>query len=102
MRDRRGHVRHRANLVVNVSTTDRKDRVGVTSDVSAGGLVFHSLSRFSIGEIVDLVFEGEAGEQMAVGRVVRAARDPRWHLFPNVTAVEFDVPRPELVESARV
>ena len=99
MRDRRGHVRHRANLVVSVSTEERKDRVAVSSDVSAGGMVFHSLSRFSVGEVVNLIFEVGPDERTAVGRVVRAGRDPRWHLFPNVTAVAFDRPRPEIVPS---
>jgi hypothetical protein len=86
--------------VVNVSTDNRKDRVGVTSDVSESGMVFHSLSRFAVGEKLDIVFGAVDAERVASGRVVRTARDPRWHLFPNVTAIQFDAPRPEIIPEA--
>jgi hypothetical protein len=90
MSERRSHVRQPANVVVNVSTETRKDRVGVTSDLSETGMLFHSLSRFSVGERVDIVFGEADAERVASGRVVRTSRDTRWHLFPNVTAIRFD------------
>jgi hypothetical protein len=97
MTDRRGHERHTANVVVGISTTERQDRVGVTSDVSATGLLLHSLSRFAIGERVTLVFRTQDVESEAIGRVVRAGRDTSWQMFPNVSAVELETPAPDLV-----
>jgi hypothetical protein len=94
--ERRTDVRHATNLVVSIHTEQRKDRVGITSDVSATGLLLHSLSRFQVGDRVHLVFQVGEAEQTASGRVVRAAKDARWELFPNVAAVRFETPRPEI------
>ena len=97
MSNRRAFERHTANVVVGISTSERKDRVGVTSDVSATGLLLHSLSRFAVGERVNLVFRTQNVESLATGRVVRAGRDASWHMFPNVSAVELEAPAPDLV-----
>jgi hypothetical protein len=97
MSERRAYERHSANVVVGISTDERKDRVGVTSDVSATGLRLHSLSRFAVGERVSLVFRTQDVDSLATGRVVRASRDTSWHMFPNVHAVELETPAPELV-----
>jgi len=97
MSERRAYARHSANVVVGISTTERRDRVGVTSDVSATGLLLHSLSKFAIGERVTLMFRTQDVESEATGRVVRTSRDLTWHLFPNVHAVELEAPAPDLV-----
>ena len=97
MSERRTHVRHPANVVVAISTDERKDRVGVTSDVSAAGLLVHSLSRFAVGERVSLMYRLNGVESIATGKVVRAERDDRWMMFPHAAAVEFESPQPTLL-----
>lgn len=95
--ERRVHVRHPANVVVAISTDERRDRVGVTSDVSTHGLLVHSLSRFAVGERVSLMYRYHGVESVATGRVVRAERDDRWMMFPHATAVQLDRPQPALL-----
>jgi hypothetical protein len=97
MSERRNHVRHPANVVVAISTDERKDRVGVTSDVSATGTLVHSLSRFAVGERVSLMYRFNGVESIARGKIVRTGRDDRWMMFPNAAAVEFETPQPTLL-----
>jgi hypothetical protein len=97
MSERRNHVRHPANVVVAISTDERRDRVGVTSDVSATGLLVHSLSRFAVGERVSVMYRFNGVESVAKGKVVRAGRDDRWLMFPNATAVQLETPQPTLL-----
>jgi len=97
MSERRNHVRHPANVVVAISTDVRRDRVGVTSDVSATGVLVHSLSKFSVGEQVSLMYRLNGVESYAKGKVVRAGRDDRWMMFPNATAVALETPQPALL-----
>jgi hypothetical protein len=98
MSERRTHERRPANVVVAVSTDERKDRVGVTSDVSATGLLLHSLSRFAVGERVSVLYRFNGVESIARGWVVRAGRDDRWQMFPNTSAVRFESPQPTLLQ----
>ena len=63
-------------------------------DLSATGIRFHSRSKFAIGEQVVILFRMDNTVLSSVtGRVVRSTADQDyWSLFPNVTAVQFDVP----------
>jgi len=84
-------------VAVSVSTDRRPDSLAVTRDVSARGLLLHSMSRFNLGERVRVVYRAMDIETTATGRVVRTSREPeRWSTFPNVAAVELDqvVPTP--------
>lgn len=97
MSERRISVRHPANVVVAISTDERKDRVGVTSDVSPTGLLLHSLSRFAVGERISVMYRFNGVESTAHGRVVRTGRDERWQMFPHATAVRFETLQPDLL-----
>jgi hypothetical protein len=92
--DRRRFTRHPVQVAVSITTDDRHDRVGVTRDLSASGLLFHSLSRFAIGERVRLVFQAsQSRANSATGEVVRAVQDPNEaSLLRYLTAVRFDAP----------
>lgn len=90
MSDRRRHHREHLNIAVDISTTERRSRIGVTRDVSESGMLFQSLSRFAVGDRVELVYRVRDHDETIVGRVVRATRDPSWSLYPNGTAVRFD------------
>ncbi|MGE0869880.1 MAG: PilZ domain-containing protein [Kofleriaceae bacterium] len=90
--ERRRFARHSIQLPVSVSTPMRRNRIGMIRDVSASGMLFHSLSRFEIGERVTLMFRiGRTGSTTA--HVVRTFSDPNDdNLFRFVTAVRFDAP----------
>jgi hypothetical protein len=84
-----------------IETSARKNRVGVTRNISAGGLLFHTASRFQLGERLDIRFRARPildKETLVTGRVVRAWHEERRYdsLFPHVVAVQFDEPVPAL------
>lgn len=95
--ERRRFGRHPVSTPVNVCTVSRRDRAGMIRDVSASGLLFHSLSKFAIGERVSLMFYVRRGNERLKGstggEVVRAyVDDDVNNFFRNVTAVRFDAP----------
>jgi hypothetical protein len=95
--DRRRFGRHPVSTPVNVCTASRRDRAGMIRDVSASGVLFHSLSKFAIGERVSLMFymrrDGERLKGSTSGEVVRAYIDDDVNnFFRNITAVRFDAP----------
>jgi len=95
--DRRTFGRHPLQSPVNVCTDRRRDRAGVIRDVSQGGMLFHSRSKFAIGERLSLMFyvplDGEYVKGTTAGRVVRAFVDDNLEcMFQHVTAVRFDAP----------
>jgi hypothetical protein len=97
MDERRQFHRHAVHVAISIDAEDRKDRAGITRDLGAGGLLFHSSSRFAVGDTVDLRFQiPRATEARATGKVVRVVRDPETNLFANITAVAFAHPVPEL------
>ena len=63
----------------------------MSRDLSPTGILFHSRSRFSIGERVVLMF-GLSTIVTAIGRVVRSTKDATPSMFPYATAVQFDRP----------
>ena len=96
--NRRRHARRAFFEPVNICTDTRKDRAGISHDVSPNGIMFHSRSRFMIGERVDLTFRISSVELKYVsGRVVRASAAPSYDsTFPYEAAVEFDAPHSDL------
>lgn len=98
--ERRAHPRRAIARAVRIDTETRKDLLGITRDVSAWGLRFHSASAFAVGERVSLKILGEGCEGLdtvAFGAVVRAetyAPDPGV-VFPHVTAVYLENPLPK-------
>ncbi|HEY4181275.1 MAG TPA: PilZ domain-containing protein [Kofleriaceae bacterium] len=93
MSDRRRYERHPVNVPVNVSTTVRRDRVGVTRDLSASGVLFHSISKFAPGERVVVYFKHNHKRGTTAGYVVRAELDETTDgMFRFLTAVRFDAP----------
>jgi hypothetical protein len=63
-------------------------------DLSASGMLFHSLSGFDVGDRVTVRFElGESGSGSTTAKVVRTFCDLNAdNLFRFVTALEFDAP----------
>lgn len=80
-------------MPIKVSTPVRRDRLGVIRDVSASGLLFHSLSQFEIGERVTVMFKAPHGNGVTAGEVVRTDTDEHPdNIFRHLTAVRFDAP----------
>ena len=98
MGERRRFERHPVKVAISVSTLARRHRVGVTRDLSASGLMFHSVSPFELGERVRLEFRApRVGQASTMGLVVRTVHDPDGASpFRYVTAVRFDAPLFEL------
>jgi hypothetical protein len=93
MTNRRRFERHPIQVPVNISTAVRRDRVGVIRDVSASGVLFHSISKFEIGERVTVVFKIAHRNGTTAGQVVRTDTDDHPdNIFRFVTAVRFDAP----------
>lgn len=93
MKDRRRYDRHPIMVPISVSTQVRRDRVGMIRDVSASGVLFHSLSRFEIGERVVVMFKLDRRRGATAGHVVRAGTDDNpENMFRFLTAVRFDAP----------
>lgn len=93
--DRRRYPRKRISVPVNVSTRERRDRVGMTRDMSVTGLQFHSLSRFVVGEQIVVTFALGEGPQLGVaqGQVVRTTVDDSPEsMFRYCTAIQFEAP----------
>lgn len=72
----------------------------MTRNISASGVLFHSPSRFAIGDQLELYFRSRDGvETRYSGYVVRTTLDSDVHaLFPHITAVQFDEPVEDLPE----
>jgi len=93
MSERRTAGRHEVFVPVNVSTHERRDRVGMIRDLSESGVLFHSLSRYAIGERVAVMFKLNGERVPTSGCVVRAAVDDNAdNMFRFLTAVRFDAP----------
>jgi len=98
MNEHRQFERRRIYMPVAINTEARRDRLGLIRDMSETGMLFHSRSKFAIGERVTLEFSVEAERDgAATGQVVRADRDQNEdNMFPFLTAIQFDAPLPKL------
>lgn len=93
MSDRRRYTRHPIQVPVDVSTNVRRHRVGMIRDLSIGGILFHSLSKYAVGERLALVFKLKKKNGSTGGYVVRTETDDHPdNIFRFVTAVRFDAP----------
>lgn len=100
MPERRRFERHPIETPVSVSTSVRRDRVGMIRDMSTSGALFHSRSQFAIGERVTLMFRIANRNASTAGQVVRAFTDTNNdNIFRFLTAVQFDAPLLELPRS---
>ena len=94
--ERRSFPRVAVSAPVEVDFPVRRSRVGMLTDISGGGLQFRCASRFSIGELIELVIKmpNTMIASHVTGTVVRSGRDMNageWEL-PHQTAVSFDEP----------
>jgi len=93
MSERRRHLRYPIQVPVDVSTAVRRHRVGMIRDLSASGILFHSLSRFAVGETLALMFRLAKHRGSTGGCVVRVDTDDHPdNIFRFLTAVRFDAP----------
>ena len=93
MNERRRNTRHPNKVPVNVCSGTRRDRAGVIRDLSVDGMLFHSRSKFAIGDEVELMFVLDAQRPVLRGRVVRAYVDDNLdNVFQHITAVTFEAP----------
>lgn len=79
-------------LAVELGSTERPQRVGLSRNVSASGVLVGSFSRFEVGTDVTVTFlvPGEADERRTVtGRVVRYQPGKLTDTWPHVMAVRF-------------
>ena len=88
-------------VAVQIDSAERKERLGVTRDVSNSGTRVLSNSKFEIGERLEVSFhvssdpESVRREQGTVVRVDRLASGLQWRY---ALALRFDRPLPEAVD----
>ena len=93
MDERRRYPRRTARLVLGIETDSRKDRAGLTRDVSPTGMAFRSPSRFDVGETIKVSFRDPEARQRQVeayGTVVRTQVEPKQFIFRHVAAIRFN------------
>jgi hypothetical protein len=92
--ERRRHPRHDIRTPIGIDSLTRKDRVGITRNLSESGVLFLTASRFEIGESLNMVLRLRRGiDERVSGTVVRSQRKLGVHdLFTNIVAVEFHEP----------
>jgi hypothetical protein len=97
--ERRCHTRRKINVPLRIDTDDRKDRFGITRNISIKGVQFHSPSAFSLGDRLDISLYGLGSSTVdarSMGTVVRVERntwDPM-SVFPHITSVQLDAEIP--------
>lgn len=76
----------------NINTQERQDRVGMIREMSRTGALFHSRSKFAVGERIAITYRGADGQLTnADATVVRAFRDTcEDNMFPWMTAIHFE------------
>jgi hypothetical protein len=93
MQERRRAPRIADCFAMRALAQEKPPRVGVVRNWSRTGVLFASMSRFTIGESIALILlEGErAGMGSVSGRVVRAERDASdGAMFPWLVALELE------------
>ncbi len=98
--NRRRHTRAPLKTPIGINTPNRKNRVGVTWNVSAGGVLFISASRFDLGEWIEVVIRTpRQAERWLNGCVVRCWTEAGKHsLFTFIAAIKFDAPEQDLLQ----
>jgi len=77
---------------IGIDADERSGRAGITRNVSERGLLFHSMSRFSLGQRLELIYRSPKTRRdtRLSARVVRVASDLSDTSFPHLCAVEFE------------
>lgn len=92
--NRRAQPRIPFNTVLGIQAEGRVGRAGMTRNISNGGLIFHSASRFAPGERLELKLQPPDSVELrrVKARVVHTRIEPPelGTLFKHVTAVEFE------------
>jgi len=88
----RRHLRFRVRFPVALESPAKRGRVGVVRDVSAGGVLLGTPSRFSAGQRVRLRFRSrvDGPETEVVGTVVRSEPNPDGDWLTRLIAIRFD------------
>jgi hypothetical protein len=91
--NRRRSLRHLVVVPVQVDSAERKERLGVTRDVSGSGARFLSNSKFAVGERLQVTFylssKPDASKKRQ-GEVVRVEALPAGLQWRYAMAVRFD------------
>ncbi|MGI5860930.1 MAG: PilZ domain-containing protein [Myxococcales bacterium] len=90
--------RHVVAVVVQIDSAHRKERIGVTRDVSASGTLFLSNSKFEVGERLEVTFhvsEDPGSVRKGHGEVVRVERLEPGRQWRYAMALKFDQPLPQ-------
>jgi hypothetical protein len=88
----RRHSRYEARLPVEIESPAKPGRIAVARNVSQGGLLLGTPSRFAAGQRVRVRFRTRRdGPQYELpGTIVRAGRDANGEWLSRLVAVEFD------------
>lgn len=98
MGDKRRSARHMVVVPVQIDSEQRKDRLGVTRDVSNSGTLLLSNSKFAIGEKLRVTFyvsSDSTEPQKTVGEVVRVEQLQAGLQWRYAMALRFEQPLPE-------
>jgi hypothetical protein len=97
--ERRAFPRYKARFPISIDAGDRKDRVGLSHDASAQGLLFNTPSRFAREEELELTCYLPTALADAVrlrAQVVRIENAPAGLPWKYLAAVRFIEPAPHL------
>jgi hypothetical protein len=97
--ERRAFPRYKARFPISIDAGERKERVGLSHDASAQGLLFNTPSRFAREEELELTCYLPSTLAEAVrlrAHVVRVETAPAGLPWKYLAAVRFDEPAPQL------
>lgn len=88
----RRHSRHEIRFPLEIDSPAKGGRVGVAKNLSRGGLLLGTPSRFNPGQRVRLRFKtkNDGPRYDLVGTVVRSANDPEGGWLSRLVAIAFD------------
>jgi hypothetical protein len=88
----RRHSRYEARLPVEIESPAKPGRVAVARNISQGGLLLGTPSRFAAGQRVRVRFRTrrDGPQYELAGTIVRAGRDANGEWLSRLVAVEFD------------
>ena len=99
--DKRTALRHLVVVPVQIDSAERKQRLGVTRDVSKSGARFLSNSKFAIGEKLEVTFyvsSASNSSRKVQGEVVRLEALPPGLQWRYAMALRFEDSMPEAEE----